>query len=144
MPVLGRDGLCITTPETWGALSENDPYAVAPADSSAYLQFCVAFGVSDSDPQKLLDMVLGMARGYELGDPTDVVSEVSPLILGAASFRRDEEFARLWEVSDGNGLCSAILIAAKEPTPQVLADAEQIVRSIRMATTQQGKTSCQS
>jgi hypothetical protein len=126
------DGLTIRLPETWNSVGENGPYGVSPLDGAGYLQFCVAFGAGDSNRgEAMLDVVLTMARGYQMGEPREIVSEDDPLPLGAASFSKDGEFCRMWELKQGNNLVSAIFVCQQADRDNHLEECESIVRSIR-------------
>ena len=63
---------------------------VSPSDGAGYLQFSIVFGAGGSAGGKgMLDMVLTMARGYELGEPSDIVTEDNLFPLDAASFSKN-------------------------------------------------------
>lgn len=132
MTDLCGEGLAIRLPETWSPVGENGPYGVSPLDGAGYLQFCITFGGGGSTGgEGMLDMVLAMARGYEMGEPRDVVTEDDPLPLGAASFSRDGEYCRMWELGQGGNLVSAVFVCRQADQDKHLEECESIVRSIR-------------
>jgi hypothetical protein len=65
--------------------------------------------------------------------PNDTSTEEDPLVLGAASFSKDENYYRLWEVSDGLSLVSVVYTCPQAALPPNLQECEQIVRSIKVA-----------
>jgi hypothetical protein len=81
----------------------------------------------------MLDMVLHMAKGYELGEPSETSTENGPLVLGAASFFKGGNYYRLWEVSDGLSLVSVVYTCLEATRTASLPECEQIVRSMKVA-----------
>ena len=132
MAELRGDGLAMGLPGSWSSVGENGPYGVSPLDGAGYLQFCIAFGAGGAaSGEGMLDMVMTMARGYEMGEPSDIVTEEEPLPLGAASFSKDGEFCRMWELGQGGNLVSAIFVCRQADQRKHLEECESIVRSIR-------------
>jgi hypothetical protein len=133
MKDLVEDGLSIAIPETWESVGKNGPYGIAPTDGEGYMQFCVAFTAArkNDNGQKMLHMVLGMAKGWDLGEPKDIVTEDDPLPFGAASFIKDGEFGRLWEISENGSLISVVFYCRDGEQAKYLDDCEMIVRSVK-------------
>ena len=125
-------GLAVSIPEDWNPVGDNGPYAVSPTDGNGYLQFCVAFSAgAGDDGEAMLEMVLTMAKGHELGEPRDIASEDGPLPLAAASFFKAGEFCRMWELKHGANLVSAVFVCREPDQSKHLKECESIVRSIR-------------
>jgi hypothetical protein len=129
---VSSEGFTIRLPKSWAPVGENGPYGVSPNDGKGYLQFCVAFAAGGRDQgQAMLDMVLTMAKGYDMGQPCDLVTENHPLPLGAASFVKDGEFCRMWELKQGANLVSAVFVCREGEQFKHLPECESIVRSAR-------------
>ena len=74
-----------------------------------------------------------MGRKGRLGKPADVVTESGPPRLAAGSFDWDENFLRVWCVSDGRSFAFITYTCAAEHAGPELPACEQIVRSILFA-----------
>lgn len=136
MPEVSSGDLTVIVPESWQSVGDNGPYALSRRDGVGYLQFCVAFSACKLGPvgsgRDMLEMVLHMSRGYELGKPSEVTVEDQPMVLAAASFIKGDSFWRLWELSDGVSLVSAIYTCLLPHRPDSLDECERIVRSAKI------------
>jgi hypothetical protein len=140
MPRITFDSFSVVAPRGWEDITDsveaNDPPAtLARGDGVGALQFSVALYVSgtipDPTPEDLSDMVdsFGDARG--LTAPRDVVVESSPLRLAAGTFAWDENFLRVWQVSDGRNFAFVTYTCESGREIGELRDCERIVRSLQ-------------
>ena len=139
MPRLTFDSFEIQVPREWADITndveaENPPCTVAHSDGVGALQFSVALyeagPIPDPTPADLLDMVKEFGRERRLGKPADVVAEPGPPRRAAGSFAWDEDFLRVWQVSDGRNFAFVTYTCAAENAGPELAACERIVRSI--------------
>ena len=115
--------------------AENPPATVARSDGVGALQFTVVLYLSGPGPrgdvEVLNDFMHEFARSRGLISPSNVVSESSPRALVAASFRWDEDYVRVWYLSEsGNFAFVTYTCAQGNFNSRELSEAEAIVRSL--------------
>ncbi|WP_131282094.1 hypothetical protein [Blastopirellula marina] len=139
MPLVDFDTFTVEAPDGWSDFTEEveaeDPlYTLAHEDGVGALQFSLALytagRVPDPSPAELLDMVKEFGQKKRLGKATALVSESGPPVLAAGSFAWDEDFLRVWQVSDGRNFAFITYTCERQDAGQELATCEQIVRSI--------------
>ncbi|MCB9575637.1 MAG: hypothetical protein H6717_01235 [Polyangiaceae bacterium] len=130
----------LTAPEDWGKISEpGEVLTLAKlGDGVGALQFSSAgyrAGVKpDPDVGELGAMVRELARANALGIESDRVAVTeNGLRIAAASYSNDEEFTRIWYVTDGWSVALATYTCdASDPRTELDA-CERIVRAIRFS-----------
>lgn len=113
----------------------NLPATVARTDGVGALQFSIALHKSGPCPrgsvEELQALLDGTAQSHGLESPSDTTCESSPRGLVASSFHWDDDFVRVWYMSENGSFalvtytCEHSIFDAHE-----LRDAEKIVRSI--------------
>jgi hypothetical protein len=113
----------------------NPPWTFIKPDGVGAFQFSIGTYVRGPVPNPsasvLLSLLHELAVSYELGQPTDVVTEGSELRLAAASFQHGGNFMRVWYVSDGYSFAKITYTCACGFEQAELSDCEQMVRSLR-------------
>ena len=140
MPPVIFDAFEVQVPPGWADITdsleaENPPYTLAHADGAGALQFSIALyqsgPVPDPTPGVLLKMVKEFGRKMALGKPSAIITEAGPPVLAAGTFAWDDDYLRVWQVSDGRNFAFATYTCAAEHAGPELKVCEQIVRSIR-------------
>ena len=139
MPRVKFDMFAVQVPRGWGDITDtveadNPPYTLAHRDGVGALQFSVALHtggkVTNPSPADLWGMVEQFGEAQGLAEPTDVVTELGPPRLAAATFPGGENFLRVWQVSDGRNFAFVTYTCAAEDAGPELPVCERIVRSI--------------
>jgi len=132
-------GIVVTTPDGWEDISDLEgglpPFlTLCKADGYGALQF--SEGPADlnipSTSQSLADWLCANHCPERWGPALESMTEDTPMMLAAATFKYDGEPMRIWALS--NGSRSAIVHYTVEENsfnPAELAECEQIVRGIR-------------
>ena len=140
MPRIRFNAFAVQAPRGWADITdevevEDPPYTIArPRNGVGALQFSIALydsgPIPNPKPKDLLSMVKEFGRKRRLGKPADVVTEPGPPRLAAASYDWEEDFVRVWQVSDGRSFAFITYTCAAEQAGPELPACEKIVRSI--------------
>jgi hypothetical protein len=126
--------LTVTLPPGWvdatRELTEGDgPLTLArERQDKGILQISAAESPENPTADILFDLIEQFAAEHDLGAPTDVERSTT---VAAATFRTREDVIRVWHLSDGANLALATYVAEPKGHETELAQADQIVRSIR-------------
>jgi hypothetical protein len=140
MPTIAFDSFTVQAPRGWADITEaldddNAPYTLARNnDGVGALQFSIALyesgPIPDPAPADLLRLVKDFGRKQQLGTPADTLKEEGPPRLAAGTFVGDDDFVRVWQVSDGRNFALVTYCCAPMDAGPELAACEKIVRSI--------------
>jgi hypothetical protein len=112
------------------------PFTLArPADGVGALQFSPAVYKSGRVPNPSLNdlssMLQEFSRTRNLGEPHDTETESGRLSLVSTSFRFEDDFIRVWYLSDGFSILFVTYVCEWGSQDKELAQCKEIVRSIR-------------
>jgi hypothetical protein len=139
MPVIHFAAFTVVAPAGWEDVTdsleiEDPPITLARADGVGALQFSIAVYSRgerpDPSPDELLGMVVEFGKSRGLGTPGAVLTRAGPLRIAAGSFLSDDDFVRVWYVSDGLSFALVTYVCEAGREAEELADCEQIVRSL--------------
>jgi hypothetical protein len=126
------EGWCNVTHQIEAA---DPPLTFARADGVGAFQLSTALYRSGPFPGASATVLLSMLREFadarDLGEPSDIVTEDGGLRLAAASFRRQQDFVRVWYLSDGSSFAQVTYTCAWGVQAAELPDCEQMVRTLR-------------
>jgi hypothetical protein len=132
-------GLTLTIPADWYDASDEQEDEIAPftlikcEDGLGALQFSIAIATGGQPPNpkvsELLEMAKDTATHLGLSESFDEVMEESRLLLGAASYRWDGHFLRIWFVSDHYNFAKISYVCEWGAESAELNDCEAIIRS---------------
>ena len=134
------DSFSVELPAGWRDITDTvdadePPLSLAHKDGVGALQFSTAIyrsGVEPApSPDELLELVRDFGSKQGLENPTDIVTEVGLPTLAAGSFKWDEDFLRVWYVSNGYDFAFVTYTCLIQDVGPELLLCEQIVRSIR-------------
>ena len=139
MPRVAFDTFAVQVPRGWRDITDSveadaPPCTLARRDGAGALQFSIALyesgPVPDATLATLAAMISEFGREHPLGAPSELVAEAGPPRLAAGSFRWDDDFLRVWQVTDGRSFAFVTYTCAAEDAGPELPACEQIVRSI--------------
>jgi hypothetical protein len=129
----------VETPQGWEDITDTAgyddlPYTLAIPNGVGALQFSIALyssgPVPEPTPEVLLEMVeeFGNKRGF--GKPFDVVVDAGPPLVASGSFNWDDDYVRVWQVSDGRNFAFVTYTCAAGSARSEVDACEGIVRSM--------------
>ena len=131
----------VTNPSDWCDITAeveaaDPPWTLAKPEGVGALQFSIALYRGGVRPEPggrdLLEMTLAFGRSRGCGVPSDVCQEAGPPVVASASFRTNDDFIRVWHVSDGaNFAFVTYLCDPASPSELEIGECEAIVRSVR-------------
>ncbi len=132
----------VQAPDNWYDVTaelegESPPLTVAPEMGLGALQFSIA-ALPSERPQATVDelrkLLKEFAKGHDLGSPLNIAAIDSPRPQLAANFTWNDDFLRVWYISDNGQLAFLTYTCEKNAAfAQELDEAEQIIRSLRFA-----------
>jgi hypothetical protein len=131
------NGLVLVLPPGWDqavdeTVGEEAPLTlVREEDDKGVLQFSVMGDAGNAGAEGLLQRLRSFGVGHKLGPATDVVQEEGRV---AGSYRTGDDFIRVWYFTDGPSVALATYVAEPRGYEEELAQAEQIVRTVRFVT----------
>jgi len=115
--------------------ADDPPLTFTRPDGVGAFQFSTALYrgglVPGASAAVLLSMLREFASARGLGEPTDIVTEDSDLRLAAASFHWQDDFVRVWCLSDGSSFAQVTYTCAWGEQAAELPDCEQMLRTLR-------------
>lgn len=115
--------------------SDAPPFTLARAEGMGAFQLSFAFYQSgqypDASAAVLLSMLRKFAHARDLGEPADIATEVGGLHLAGASFRWQDDFLRVWFVSDGSNLAQVTYTCVWGGQAAELQDCEKMLRTLK-------------
>ena len=139
MPRVTFDKFAVDVPQGWIDVTDSlemtdSPHTLARPDGVGALQFSIALYQSGPEPnpspEVLREMVEEFGASHGLGEPSAVVVESGPLRLAAGSFSWDDDFLRVWQVSDGKSFAFVTYTCSANDVGPEVAECEMIVRTI--------------
>ncbi|HEU6442383.1 MAG TPA: hypothetical protein VFF38_08475 [Microvirga sp.] len=139
---LAFGGVEATVPGTWRDITDEveadaPPYTLAdPDEGVGALQFSIAAYQGGAMPapsrEELRDMALGFGKERDCGKPFEERLFTDEFLRGAAmSFRREEDFLRVWYISDGWNVAFITYVCEWSEQDRELSVCEDIVKSVR-------------
>src|SRR5262245_43965882 len=130
----------VTAPPPWVEITEevqaeDVPYTLARGtDGVGALQFSTALyshgPVPSPSLEVLLEMVEEFGRRQSLGKPLDQATRAGPPMVAAADFRCDDDFIRVWYVSDRGNFALITYVCATGTQDREISECENIINSI--------------
>ncbi len=128
------EGWCDVTDDVDG---DNTPLTFARPDGVGALQLSAAVYRSGPVPAPsaavLLSMVHELADAHDLVAPFDIITEDSELRLAGTSFQWQDNFLRVWFLSDGSNFAQVTYTCTWGEVREELVDCERMVRTIRFS-----------
>ena len=135
-------GIEVSAPASWYDITdevegENPPYTLAePEEGVGALQFSSAIHkggvVPAPSPDDLRNMALDFGKRRSLGDAFDQQIFANGMLRGAGvSYRWEEDFIRVWYVSDGRNLVFITYVCDWVSRDRELSTCGNIVKSLR-------------
>jgi hypothetical protein len=132
------DRFSLDVPPGWEDVTESavaESITLARDNGVGKLRFSQPAGAdqprTEMTPQYLLERITSFGNERGLPAPQDVALESGPLRIAAASFSKEDEFLRAWQISDGSDLALATYACKLSDKNIEVADCEQIVRSLQ-------------
>lgn len=135
----------LTIPNTWAEITDEvegtePPFTLADSEEGVgALQF--SFGLfkdglaPNPSEQDLRDMVLRFSEERDLGDAFDDSSFSTESLVGAGmSFHSEEDFIRVWYVSDRRSFAMVTYVCEWGEQDQELPLCEEIIQSLKFST----------
>jgi hypothetical protein len=135
-------GVVVTAPDGWQNCTdpvapEEAPFTLAnERDLRGALQITPSLPkgpAPDPSPtaEELLALTEDLGKRNGLGQPFDQATEKGELALGGVSFRDDDDFIRMWSVSDGKRVAILTYVCPWERREAECIEVETIVKSLR-------------
>jgi hypothetical protein len=141
MPTLRFDTFSVEVPIGWVDItaeveSDNPPCTLARPDGVGALQFSIARFIEGEIPnptvEDLHDMVLQFGQSQMWGEGIDwALESLSSIRFAAATFTAQDDFVRIWQMSDGSNFALVTYTCAPTDSAHELPDCERIVRSFQ-------------